>query len=376
MGSEIVPLEKGGGTDRLSKGLAVLEAISRGATRGVPAAGFMPARQLAELYLGNDRYKSDEERVDALIFHESIKASIYGFITGLGGLVTMPVTIPADVTGSWVIQSRMVAAIATIYNNDPENEAVWTMIFACMLGGQAVNAFKDVAIEAAQRLTLKEISKISGKTLAKINKALGARFITKFGKTGTVNLGKMAPIVGGPINATFNFFFCYSIGLLAKSVFGPEEADLSKKKLRTETREIMANAAKMTARTSREAVVKQLEERRQKKEIEELVRSLRSVVEASSSMDSMAVVHRKEMIMERGPEVRECLIVHAVKGEEAFREAAREILVGLCEPEDEVITRHLNSRDAAAKEFIFSVLEGTLAKGAEGVEEEGPGKPG
>lgn len=40
------------------------------------------------------------------------------------------------------------------------------------------------------------IKKIPGKVLTKINQKVGFRFITKFGTTGVVNLGKMIPGVG------------------------------------------------------------------------------------------------------------------------------------------------------------------------------------
>lgn len=361
-------------TDKQSKALAVLETISKRATKGMPTVGIMSAQQLAQLYLGNERYLTDDERVDALIFHEALKNAIPGFITGLGGITTLPITVPTDIAGSWVLQARMVAAIAIIYDNDLEKEAVWTTIFACMLGEQAVNAFKDTAIEVAQKLTVKEISKISGKSLTKVNQAIGTRLITKFGEKGTVNLGKLVPFIGGPISATIDFFFCYSIGLLAKSVFGPENADLSKTNLRAEVKGVLTTATKMAAKMSREAAVRQMEERRQKKDIENLVQSLQNLLEMSASRDSKAVRHRKEMILEKGPEVRECLIVHAIKGNDVFQDAAREILVELCEPEDDAITKHLNNKDEAVRVFIFSVLEGVLAKESldakEGLEEQ------
>ena len=127
--------------------LQVLETVSKRATKGLPTAGIMSAPQLAERYLGNDKYTTNDERVDALVFFESLKNSVPGFITGLGGLITLPIAVPADLAGSWVLQARMVAAIAIIYDNDIEQETVWTAIFACMLGEQALNAFKDVAIE-------------------------------------------------------------------------------------------------------------------------------------------------------------------------------------------------------------------------------------
>lgn len=49
------------------------------------------------------------------------------------------------------------------------------------------------------------IKKVPGEVLTKINRAVGFRFVTKFGQTGIVNLGKLVPGVGGVIGGGFNF---------------------------------------------------------------------------------------------------------------------------------------------------------------------------
>jgi uncharacterized protein (DUF697 family) len=362
MSSEIAIGNTGTEPDKASKALAVLESLSRSAKKGIPSSGIMSAQQLAERYVRDDRYQNDDERVDSLIFHESSKNSLQGFITGLGGLITIPVTIPSDIAGSWFLQTRMVTALAIIYGNDPDEEAIQTIIFACILGEQALKVFREPTIKVVEKLTIKEISKIPGKTLTKINQAVGTRLITKFGEKGAINLGKLAPLVGGPINAAFDFFFCYSAGLVAKRVFGPEKADLAKTKLGVEVKGVIANATKVAARTSKGAAVNKLEDRKRKKEIKNLVKSLQSLMELSANRDIKSIRHRKEMILEKGLESRECLVVHAIKGNEEFREVVGEILVELCEPEDEVITKYLNSKDKATREFIFGVLEEVLEK--------------
>ncbi len=347
-----------------SKTLSLLEIITRKAIRGIPSAGFMSAQQLAERYLNDERYLTEEELVDSLIFHESLKNSVQGFITGIGGLVTLPITVPSDIAGSWVIQARMVAAIATIYAKDPESEATQTGIFACMLGEQALKAFRDPAIKAAEKFTIKELSKLPPKTLTRINKTLGTRLVSEVGEKGAVSLGKWTPLVGGPISATIDFFFCYSMGLLAKRVFGPEEADLFNISQLSDVKDVVKNATRMAVKTTRDTITDKLEERRERKEVENLVKSLQAVLEFNQDIRGEAVRQRKEMLLARGPEVRECLIENAIKGNDRYRQVAREILVELCEPEDEVITRHLNSKDVATRLFVFSVLNGILTKKA------------
>ncbi len=63
-------------------------------------------------------------RVAALIRRETRKNFTSGFLTGLGGVVTFPVSIPAALGASWLIQARMAAAIAKIYGHDLASEPV------------------------------------------------------------------------------------------------------------------------------------------------------------------------------------------------------------------------------------------------------------
>ena len=80
-----------------------------------PLAG---ARELAAEYLADARYESNDERVDALIDRETIKNFATGFVTGVGGAITLPVSIPSALAASWVIQARMAGAIANVYGHD------------------------------------------------------------------------------------------------------------------------------------------------------------------------------------------------------------------------------------------------------------------
>ena len=61
-------------------------------------------------------------------------AGAQGLLTGLGGIVTASVTIPANVAGLALIQSRMVAAIAHRRGYDLEDPRVGNAILTCLLG--------------------------------------------------------------------------------------------------------------------------------------------------------------------------------------------------------------------------------------------------
>lgn len=83
-----------------SKIMQALDWAYDKAVNGV--TGLDSASELAEDYM-----KNGESRVDmanSLIRWQNTKAGTSGFLTGLGGLVTMPLTIPANITSVMFVQ--------------------------------------------------------------------------------------------------------------------------------------------------------------------------------------------------------------------------------------------------------------------------------
>lgn len=198
-----------------SKMMQVLDWSYDKAVNGV--AGLDSARELAESYLSEGG--SLEDQVNSLIRWQNTKAGTSGFLTGLGGLVTMPVSIPANITSVMYVQIRMIAAIAHMGGHDLNNDKVKSLVYACLAGNAAKDILKDVGIVVGTKLTTSMIKNISGKTIAEINKKVGFRLLTKFGSKGAINMGKMVPLVGGVIGAAFDSVSTNTIGNIARDTF-------------------------------------------------------------------------------------------------------------------------------------------------------------
>ena len=80
--------------------LQILDWAYDQATQGVP--GFDSANDLAEAYLKGNGTLS--EKVNSLILWQNMKAGTTGFLTGLGGLITLPVTVPANIAVVLLVQ--------------------------------------------------------------------------------------------------------------------------------------------------------------------------------------------------------------------------------------------------------------------------------
>ena len=158
---------------------------------------------LAAEYL--DRYPNTEIAVKTMINNQIAMCTTSGFLTSLGGLITLPVALPANLVSVWYMQIRMIGTIAVMYGFDPLDDSVRTLVYLCLTGTSMSKICRDAGVQFGNKLTLSFVKKIPGSLLTKINQKVGFRFLTKFGTKGIINMGKAVPIVGGVISGGFDF---------------------------------------------------------------------------------------------------------------------------------------------------------------------------
>ena len=173
--------------------------------------------ELAEDYLA--KTNSREKAIDKLIGYQTVLCGTNGFITGLGGLLVLPVAIPANVAGVIYVQLRMIAAIAHINGYDIYSDQVRTIAYACLTGSSAANILKNVGIKISEKMAVNALKKVPGAILIKINQQVGFRLVTKFGQKGLVNVIKIMPLVGGVVGGVFDTGMTLTIGNIAKKLF-------------------------------------------------------------------------------------------------------------------------------------------------------------
>jgi len=189
---------------------------------GLAGAGpLSSAEQLASQYLIDRSYANDYRRVDALIRWEIGKNFTTGFVAGLGGLVTFPVSIPAALGASWLIQARMAGAIARIYGHDLDSERVRTKILLSLAGDVAKDAMKDLGLKFDNKLTQKAVDQIPGRLLVETNKRIGARLLAKAGQRVVLRFPRAVPVLGGMVGGSLDAAVCRMVGRTAKSLFRP-----------------------------------------------------------------------------------------------------------------------------------------------------------
>ena len=182
--------------------LKVLDTCYEKATNGI--SKISPSiDQLAGDYLS--KHTSKEEAIKDMLKKQVLKCTTSGFITGFGGAITLPVTIPANIGSVLYVQMRMIACTAYMAGYDISSDQVQTLVYACLAGLSVGEIAKQFGIKFGQKVAVGMIEKIPGKVLTKINQKVGFRLLTKFGEKGLINLGKLVPGVGAVINGGVDF---------------------------------------------------------------------------------------------------------------------------------------------------------------------------
>lgn len=151
-----------------------------------------------------NKYPTKEEACKAMLNNQIVKCTTSGFVTGFGGFIVMPIAIPANISSVIYVQMRMIVCTAYMAGYELNSDQTQTFVYACLAGVALNNALKQAGIKVGIKLANGVIKKIPGKVLTKINQKVGFRFITKFGTTGVVNLGKMIPGVGAIVGGGFD----------------------------------------------------------------------------------------------------------------------------------------------------------------------------
>lgn len=177
-----------------------------------------------ELYVDKLREQnkgiSCDELAKKILHRKSIKNGLIGAITGVGGLITLPVSVPADLVSSWRIQASMAFSIAYVYGHTKDTTDLKTDLYLILAGDSAKEAMKRIGIEISKSVTKKAIQKyITRDVMIKIWKVVGQKIITKAGEKSLTSFMKMVPLVGAPVGFAFDWFATETVGRFAMSYY-------------------------------------------------------------------------------------------------------------------------------------------------------------
>ncbi|TCO24874.1 EcsC family protein [Kribbella steppae] len=207
----------------------VASSLAPAAQRFAPQAAAGVLRQVLEIAIdGYQRFPGAEQvaesklakssgdaqlAIDAVIDQHIRLAGLQGFVTSIGGLVTLPVALPANLTGLAIVQARMVAAIAHLRGYDLDDPRVRTAVITCMLGEEGVDdrlrksslPTSPIAIATAPvfdpELDRLVAGEVVGELIARIS-----------GKRMALTVTRRIPLLGGAVGAGVDGWVTYRIG--------------------------------------------------------------------------------------------------------------------------------------------------------------------
>ena len=145
---------------------------------------------------------------------------VAGFVTGLGGFIALPVTLPANITGQAILNARMVGAIAHLRGWDLQDELVRNSVLITISGGTPNAVLAEFGVTVARKSAEAAIKKLPIAIVREINKRVGFMLVAKYGtKRSVITLSELVPGIGGVVSGALDATFTRLVGRLARKSF-------------------------------------------------------------------------------------------------------------------------------------------------------------
>jgi hypothetical protein len=165
---------------------------------------------------------ADSERaLDAIVRSHLLYVAAGGFVTGLGGLVAMPIALPANVLEFYLVATRMVAAMASTRGYDIDRPDVRSAVLLALVGADADDLLKTAGYANTGWVASLAIERLPGPVLLAVNKGVGFRLLGQVGRKSLTRFGMVVPVVGGVVGAAVDAYLLKRIADHARLEFPP-----------------------------------------------------------------------------------------------------------------------------------------------------------
>ncbi|MGA4506926.1 EcsC family protein [Propionibacteriaceae bacterium G1746] len=199
----------------------VTKLVSQLLSVGIDGVGpVKPAKESADkaLHKANGNV---EKAVKDLVSDHVKAATAGGFVTGLGGFITLPVALPANVLEFYVLATRMTAGVAHLRGYNLAEPSVRAAVLLALTGNQADEVLSKVGLGGAMggSITKLALSKLPAAALMVVNKAVGFQIVKSSTSKLLVKLGKGVPVAGGVVGGGLDAWMMQRIGSHARKEF-------------------------------------------------------------------------------------------------------------------------------------------------------------
>ncbi len=163
-----------------------------------------------------------EAAIKALIETHVRLAGAQGFATNLGGLVTMAVTVPANIAGLALIQCRLVATIVHLKGYDLEDRRTRNAILATLVAEERMLGLISKKKFPGTPMAIATAPVHDAYLDTVVSSEVASELMTSVaGKKLATTVGRRVPVVGGVIGMGVDGYNTYKIGRYAAREFLP-----------------------------------------------------------------------------------------------------------------------------------------------------------
>lgn len=193
--------------DRAIRGAGRLEGAAAAADKALAAAEGDENKAVRDLIEKHVRY-----------------AGAQGFLTNLGGLVTLPVAVPANIAGMALIQCRLVAAVAHLRGYDLADPRTRDAILVALLGEERLLAQIKAKKIPGTPMAIATAPVHDPHLDTLVANEVASELLTKAaGKRLAGTVGRRVPVVGGVVGAGSDGFSTWKIGRYVDREFLPRK---------------------------------------------------------------------------------------------------------------------------------------------------------
>lgn len=157
-----------------------------------------------------------ENAIRGLIRLHTSLAGVQGFVTNLGGVAAIAITVPANVLGVTLVQCHLVAGVAHLRGYDLEDPRVRNAILACMLGEDAVDELVKRKLLPSSPMALATSPVHDPRLDHRVDAEVTTELFGKVaGRRAALLIARRVPLLGGGVGAASDGMSTYQIGIYA-----------------------------------------------------------------------------------------------------------------------------------------------------------------
>lgn len=152
--------------------------------------------------------ESRDDTVESTVGLYTLLCGSTGFLCGLPGYASMPLTVPANVGGVLLLQLHMTATLAEIYDHDVTEETTRDTCIRCVLEHRDVSTIPEGLEAFSRRLGVKMVER-------------GVRFVSEQATwiLGNQRRARSLPLVGGVAGGVSDGYATRQIANAAQRAF-------------------------------------------------------------------------------------------------------------------------------------------------------------